>query len=253
MQTGTGQETILGLFAKMLRTSGPLGLYQGLSAPLIAVTPMFAMSFWSYDMGQRIVRYARGTHELQLTDKCLAGGLSAIPTTAIMAPSERLKVLLQTAPKGQYRGLADCLGQVYRTGGLRSVFRGTGLTLLRDIPGSVAWFGVYEAAKVSLRRAQGLTDASPLSPLAVLTAGGLAGMACWTVSIPFDVLKSRFQSAPDGTYPGGAREVLQRLLREEGPGALLTGIKPALLRAFPANAACFLGMEVSRKFLAFMD
>jgi solute carrier family 25 (mitochondrial carnitine/acylcarnitine transporter), member 20/29 len=253
MQTGTGKETIAGLFSQMIRTSGPWGLYKGVSAPLIAVTPMFAVSFWSYDMGQRIVRYVKGTHDLNLTDKCIAGGLSAIPTTAIMAPSERIKVLLQTAAPGQYRGMSDCLMQVYRTGGIPSVFRGTGLTLMRDIPGSVAWFGMYEAAKVSLMRAQGLTDTSQLSPLAVLTAGGLAGMACWTVSIPFDVLKSRFQSAPDGTYPGGARDVLKRLLREEGPGALVTGIKPALLRAFPANAACFLGMEVSRKFLAFMD
>ena len=253
LQTG-GTGTIASLFAQTLRTSGPLGLYQGVSAPLIAVTPMFAVSFWSYDMGQRLVRYAKGgPAELALTDKCVAGGLSAIPTTAIMAPSERIKVLLQTAAPGQYRGFFDCLVQVYRTGGLPSVYRGTGLTLMRDIPGSVAWFGVYEAAKLSFMQMQGLSDTQQLSSLAVLTAGGLAGMACWTVSIPFDVLKSRFQSAPDGTYPGGARDVLRKLLREEGPGALLTGIKPALLRAFPANAACFWGMEVSRKLLAFMD
>lgn len=110
----------------------------------------------------------------------------------------------------------------------------------------------YEAVKLGMMQWQGMTDSSQLSPLAVLSAGGFAGMACWTVSMPADVLKSRFQTAPDGTYRGGM-DILTRLLKEEGFGALFTGIRPALIRAFPANAACFFGMEVSRKMLAFMD
>lgn len=279
MQTTATTETVAGMFLHTFRTAGIPGLYQGVSAPLVAVTPLFAVSFWSYDMGQRLVARVGdtyrsqlpsrsgssattvtaaaaaatgGTADLSLAQKCVAGGLSAIPTTALMAPSERIKCLLQTAPPGTYRGMVDCAAQVYRTGGLRSVFRGTGLTLMRDIPGSVAWFGTYEAVKRGLMQARGVTDPSLLSPVAVLTAGGCAGVACWTVSIPFDVLKSRYQSAPDGTYTG-ARDVLQRLLRDEGPAALFTGIRPALIRAFPANAACFFGMEVSRKLLAFMD
>jgi len=257
MQTGgggTAGSTVLGMLAKTFRTEGISGLYRGVSAPLTAVTPMFAVSFWGYDMGQRVVRSAANVQgDLSLTDKCVAGGLSAIPTTVLMAPSERIKCLLQTAKTpGQYSSMGDCAAQVYRTGGITSLYRGTALTLLRDVPGSVAWFGVYEAVKLGMMQWQGMTDSSQLSPLAVLSAGGFAGMACWTVSIPADVLKSRFQSAPDGTYRGGL-DVFGRLMKEEGVTALFTGIRPALIRAFPANAACFFGMEVSRKLLAFMD
>lgn len=254
MQTTATTESVASMFMKTFRTAGIAGLYKGVSAPLVAVTPMFAVSFWGYDMGQRIVSWwcDAATTGLSLPQKCIAGGLSAIPTTALMAPSERIKCLLQTAKPGQYSSMLDCAQKVYQTGGMVSVFRGTGLTLMRDIPGSVAWFGTYEAVKLGMMQAQGMTDSSQLSPVSVLTAGGLAGMACWTVSIPFDVLKSRFQSAPDGTYTG-ARDVFTRLIRDEGAGALFTGIKPALLRAFPANAACFLGMELSRKMMAFMD
>lgn len=262
MQTGGGggtsgvpNDTIRNIFTQTIRKHGITGLYKGVTAPLIAVTPMFAVSFWSYDMGQRIMGYLQQKHtsQLNLYDKCVAGGLSAIPTTALMAPSERIKVLMQTAQPGQYTSMIDCAKRVYQTGGIQSIFRGTGLTLMRDIPGSIAWFGMYEASKIGFMKLQGVSHVNELHSLSVLTAGGLAGMACWTVSIPFDVLKSRYQSAPDGTYPNGTRDVLQRLLREEGPKALITGIKPALLRAFPANAACFFGMEMSRKFLSFMD
>ena len=61
------------------------------------------------------------------------------------------------------------------------------------------------------------------------------------------MLKSRFQTAPAGTYPGGVRQVAAELLAKEGPGAFFKGLAPALTRAFPANAGGFLAMEVARK------
>ena len=89
-------------------------------------------------MGQRVVRWAQPntTGELSIAQKCFAGGFSAIPATAVMAPSERIKVLLQTAEKGKYKGMVDCGMQVLREGGVRSLFKGTFATLLRDVPGT---------------------------------------------------------------------------------------------------------------------
>lgn len=254
MQTGGGEgQTVLGMFSRTFREGGIRGLYRGVSAPILAISPIFAISFWGYDMGQRVVRYASDnqTGDLSIPQKCIAGGLSGIPTTVLMAPSERIKCLMQINV-GKYSSMWDCTRQVYKEGGIKSVYRGTVFTLLRDVPGSVAWFGTYEAVKLLMIRAQGIEDTSKLSPLAVLTAGGCAGMACWIVSIPADVLKSRYQTAPDGTYKG-LLDVYQTLMAKEGAGALFTGIRPALIRAFPANAACFFGMEVARKLLAFMD
>ena len=39
------------------------------------------------------------------------------------------------------------------------------------------------------------------------------------------------------------------LYRREGARAFFKGLGPALVRAFPANAACFLGVEVSMKMM----
>ena len=91
-----------------------------------------------------------------------------------------------------------------------------------------------------------------LSPIAVLSAGGFAGMACWSVSIPADVIKSRYQTAPEGKY-NGLYDVYKTLIKEEGYAGLVRGMQPALIRAFPANAACFFGMELSKSMLSFMD
>ena len=254
MQTGAVSGSVFGVLAGNLRNEGIAGMYRGVSAPLLAVSPMFAVSFWGYDMGQRIVRWYdnQPIGQLSISQCIVAGGLSAIPATALMAPSERIKCLLQV-PNSPYKGFVDCTTQVFREGGVRSLFKGTALTLMRDTPGSMAWFGTYEFAKMEMKKLQGIDpETGTLSPLAVLSAGGMAGMACWTVAIPFDVLKSRYQSAPEGTYTG-IMDVYSKLVKEEGFSAMFTGIRPALIRAFPANAACFFGMEVARKALAFLD
>ena len=103
-------------------------------------------------MGKQLIQYMdssyvkgeeAGAYQFTTTQLCIAGGFSALPTTVVMAPSERLKCLLQidsnTGGKAKYNGLADCAKKVYAEGGVRSVFKGTGATLLRDVPGSIAW------------------------------------------------------------------------------------------------------------------
>ena len=129
---------------------------------------------------------------------------------------------------------------------LHFLFQGTFATLLRDVPGSFAYFAGYEYIKRALTP-EG-ADPKSLNLLSVTFAGGMAGIFNWLVAIPADVLKSRFQIAPEGTY-NGVRDVLKELLAKEGPMALYKGIGPVMVRAFPANAACFLGVEVAYKFL----
>ena len=66
----------------------------------------------------------------------VAGGFSGILTTVIMAPGERIKCLLQIqkdAVQKKYDGPVDCAKKLYREGGIRSIYRGTVLTLCRGI------------------------------------------------------------------------------------------------------------------------
>ena len=113
---------------------------------------------------------------------------------------------------------------------------------------------VYEG----LRRALAPSAEAPPSTLAVLLAGGLAGVANWVVALPIDAVKSRMQfEALGGTGAGAGagaeslsmRAVAMRLYREGGAKAFFRGFAPVLLRAFPANAACFFAMETSRAWL----
>ena len=120
-----------------------------------------------------------------------------------MTPIERVKVVLQTqvmdatTGKMPFRGPLDVVRHLFKTGGIASIYRGTVATLVRDGPGSVAYFGVYEVLKKNLNK-----EGAELNKASILFAGGMAGVANWSVSIPPDVLKSRLQAAPDGMYKG---------------------------------------------------
>lgn len=222
-----------------------------MSAPLMGVTPIFAICFLGYDLGKQGMHGLRGTtsgvDQLSLGDIGIAGAFSAVPTTAIMAPGERIKCVMQVEPAGSKRfegGVSSVVRHILKDGGVASLYRGTVATLLRDGIGSFAYFGVYEGLK------RGLTPKdSKLSPLAVVTAGGFAGVCNWALAIPFDVIKTRIQTAEAADVGKGIVQHAREMLAKEGVSALYKGAGPAMLRAFPANAACFLGMETSLSLL----
>lgn len=237
--------TTFGQLRTIFVTEGVGGLYRGVSAPLLAVTPAFAVSFWSYDLAltgmHEFSTTAHSKQDLTVGQSCLAGAFSGIPLAAVIAPSERIKCLMQV-DKTRFSGFGDCLQKVYKEGGLRSVFRGLGATCMRDVPGNAAYFGTYELLRRELCR---LEDTSSPTLHVTLLAGGMAGVANWIVALPVDTLKSRLQTAPKGKYRN-VFDVFQQLIRTEGVTALFRGLAPALIRAFPSNAACLAGVETAR-------
>ncbi|XP_037025335.1 mitochondrial carnitine/acylcarnitine carrier protein-like [Bradysia coprophila] len=236
---------------KTLVNEGLRGFYKGMGTPIMMVTPNFALAFFGYGLGKTgISKLWPG--EMTPIKMFFAGGFSGAMCTFLVCPVERIKCLLQiqagSAPlPGQtvYAGPIDCGRQLLKTGGISSLYRGLGATFIRGIPQAGLYFMTYDV----LKKAFAPADGTSLTPIRTLTAGGLTGIINWVFMLPADVIKSRIQTAPEGTYPKGFRDALRALLREDGPKGLFRGIVPVFVRAFPANAACFMGFEVAMKFL----
>lgn len=231
------------------------GLYKGMATPIIGVAPMYAICFFSFTMGKKL-QQSDEKHIYSLRELFAAGALAGLSTTVILAPGERIKCLLQVQnanPTGagtKYTGPADCFKQLYRQGGIRNVYVGTVATACRDIPSSGMYFMTYEYfQRILLPEGKTRED---LSPMRTMFAGGMAGILNWIVAIPADVLKSRQQTAPAGTY-SGFLDVLRKTVASDGMKGLYKGAAPTLIRAFPANAACFLGYECAMKVLNYIS
>ena len=275
LQTSTHKAAstgILPMMTSIVRQQGPLGLYRGVSAPLYTIAPAVAVDFWAYNMAKELVvgqQEQQQQQELSMNQVLCAAVLSAVPSLVITTPSDRIKCLLQT--DASFRGFHDCLYQVVSKGGIQSLYRGTVANICRDVPGHVAWFGTYEYIKRQLQQystwnttnhqqqqdsvdSQVRTVSHPehnhpqTSVWIVTVAGGTAGVLYTVTALPMDVIKSRIQAGPilDRTT---ILQTYRDLVREEGYGAFVRGMNPSLIRAFPANAACFLGMEWAHQLL----
>lgn len=241
LQTGVYNSTaacIKGTVAK----DGLLGFYRGVMPPLLGVTPMFAVSFWGYDMGKKIVGNYSGKkpEEFTVGQTSTAGFISAVPTTLVAAPFERVKVMMQI--QSGKSSMGSVISEMYRTGGIRSIFKGSAATLARDGPGSALYFATYEIVKEKLS-----TPGEDLSLFAVSVAGGCAGVSMWLGVFPIDTIKSTQQSSNTNISIATATK---NIYAKGGIKAFFPGVGPALARSFPANAATFVGVEVAKNFLS---
>lgn len=114
-----------------------------MSAPIAGVAPIFAMSFFGFGLGKRL-QQKTPDEELSNLQLFAAGAFSGIFTTSIMAPGERIKCLLQIQQGGnapqKYNGMVDCAKQLYKEGGIHSIYKGAFATLLRGKEKNLLFF-----------------------------------------------------------------------------------------------------------------
>lgn len=217
------------------------GFYKGVIPPLLGVTPIFAVSFWGYDVGKKIVsrNEVAGT-PLTTSQMATAGFISAIPTTLVMAPTERIKVVLQTSSSNSF---VEAAKRLVHEGGIQSLFKGSLATLARDGPGSALYFASYEVCKKMLNKSSSTGDEINITNVCI--SGGVAGMSMWLVVFPIDTIKTKLQASA-GQHKQSMVEATKEIYRiRGGVKGFFPGLGPALLRSFPANAATFLGVELT--------
>ena len=223
---------------EIVRGRGFRGFYQGVTAPLLGVVPIFGLYYGTFKIGRDCMnKHSEATKTL---NTALAGACAAIVTTLVACPAERLKTILQLAPSTQSTGLKDLFGlvrELYTLGGMRALYSGLSLMLAKDIPSSIIYFSVYEKIK------QSLVSRTSSDILPVIVAGGCAGVSSWTLTAPLDTLKSirQSQTSPKGALPAWA--MARSIWRRDGLKGFWRGLVPSVARSFPANAACFGGIE----------
>lgn len=128
--------------------------------------------------------------------------------------------------------------RILRQYGIRGLFRGITATALRDI-GYGTYFGAYEATVRYWPRtaSQNATGKTPW--LATLAAGGLAGIAGWVATFPFDVIKTRVQSTFSKSLANPYRNTWSTAVasyRTEGLPVFFRGLAPTLIRSLPLSS-----------------
>ncbi|CAI9114119.1 OLC1v1014769C1 [Oldenlandia corymbosa var. corymbosa] len=239
------------IFRHVVSKEGPLALYRGMAAPLASVTFQNAMVFQIYAILSRAF-----DNDVSVTDPPSYRGvyLGGVGTGAIqsllLSPVELVKIRLQLqrniSSTNIHRGPVDLARSILKTEGLRGMYRGLMITVLRDAPAHGVYFWTYEYMREQLH--PGCRKNGQESFRTMLFAGGLAGVASWVSCYPLDVIKTRFQAQNSAKYTGIV-DCFRQSVKEEGYRVLWRGLGTAVARAFVVNGAIFTAYETALRCL----
>ena len=169
----------------------------------------------------------------------VAASMGESAACLVRVPTEVLKAKMQTS-EANASSLSRTFGLVLAekehsgplgrfTGGL---YRGYGITLMREIPFAMIQFPIYEFLKTYWT--ENLRGGVPVNPLQAAACGSFGGALAAAATTPLDVVKTRLMVGADknGVPYGGIADVVARTAAENPhrkAAVFFSGIQPRVV------------------------
>ncbi|CAK4632178.1 hypothetical protein AeMF1_006692 [Aphanomyces euteiches] len=187
--------------------------------------------------------------------KATHGAIAGMCATLIAYPLEvvRTRIILQRSG----RSIPAEVTQIYRSEGVRGLYRGCLSGLVGSIPFEGVQFACYEYCKSYAVQQRWPAWRWPeskrsLNSVDYLVIGSVSGAIAQLVSYPFDSVKKRLQAdtlAKHKQY-SGMLDCFDKVIRDEGTLALYRGTLPNMVRVVPYAAVMFASYEAAKGFLS---
>ncbi|KAL3809839.1 hypothetical protein ACHAXA_009254 [Cyclostephanos tholiformis] len=184
----------------------------------------------------------------------IAASIGEAAACLIRVPTEVVKSKMQTNAIGSstvistLRSVLSERGSFGSVGVLGGLYRGYGITLMREVPFATLQFPLYE----SLKHEWGKYIGRDVSPAQSAACGSFAGGIAAAITTPLDVVKTRVMLGSDasGVRYRGLPDVVRRLYNEEeGYSVFFRGIQPRVLWISIGGFVFFGAYESYRSFL----
>ncbi|KAF2147797.1 mitochondrial ornithine carrier protein AmcA/Ort1 [Myriangium duriaei CBS 260.36] len=254
----------LDCFRQSLRQHGFLGMYRGVSAPLVGAAVETSSLFFSYrvcqDLAQSTIYSANEPLPLGALATC--GAFSGAFTSLLLTPIELVKCKMQVPAQAVTHvvrpSMFAIITSVFKTQGISGFWRGQMGTLFRETGGSAAWFGSYEGVSAAFRKVnygkgktmdgqQGEKMVLPIHQQMI--AGAAAGMSYNFAFFPADTIKSRMQTEEVVAITGSRPtfwSVGRAIWTQHGLKGLYRGCGITVARSAPSSALIFTMYETLR-------
>jgi len=167
----------------------------------------------------------------------VAGGISAAVSKTVVAPLERVKILLQIqdaskfiAKDQQYKGMVDCFQRVHKEQGVLSFWRGNVVNVVRYFPTQALNFAFKDVYKKMFM--EGIDQKTQFWKFFAgnLAAGGAAGATSLSIVYPLDFARTRLgadvgKAAGDREFKGLA-DCIKKSYKADG---IVRGLYPGFI------------------------
>jgi solute carrier family 25 carnitine/acylcarnitine transporter 20/29 len=203
---------------------GLIGFYKGMGFPLATVSVLNAIVFSTNE----ICKIWLGYHnENSLLEGTITGAMAGLVNSVVVTPVElvkcRLQVQTESKTQSRYKGIMDCIRQTYGEKGIRAIYQGNSVTIIREIAGYGSQFGTYYYSKNMMAKLTN-REIKELNNLCLMASGAISGVFCWFFSYPTDVIKTNIQLDIDGNrfkknkllFDGGMIECYKYIYQTKG-------------------------------------
>jgi len=212
---------------RVMQQEGIQGFWAGNGASLLRVFPVSGIACVLYHFFVDQLNYFFGGSPA--LNRTVGAGAAGIVATTAVYPLDvvRARLALQGSNGHHtYNGILDCGRKIIRTGGIFSLYRGLGVTILGCAPFLAIQQGIYDSLKF------GLLDFGFQPGLRLyFGCGMIAGMGAQTFVFPMDLIRRKMQMSNLVLL-----KLLRRILMREGLSGFTTGLMPTILRTMPAVA-----------------
>ena len=214
-----------------LGAGGFRGIYNGLGAAAIGSAPGAALFFSTYEnLKVRVNGLGIGDPAI---GHCIAASCGEAAACLVRVPTEVIKQNMQIGQGTQsvVKAFKEILAQketnAFMSSTLGGLYRGYGITLMREVPFAFIQFPIYERMKMHWGKYRG----EEVTPLQAALCGSISGAIAGALTTPLDVLKTRLMIGKDkdGVAYKNAIDAGKRIVREEGWRVLLSGIEPRVM------------------------
>jgi len=231
------------------QAEGLRGFYRGIVPPLSTVALSNSITFAVYGK----VKTLLPSHLNEAIRGGISGSIAGVFACLIVTPRDLIKSNLQVTPCPYMTGTntssfpsIHIISKIFKEDGLFGMYRGSVVSIVRDIPGNAVYFSVYESLKKFFT-----PKGEKLPPIYYLIlSGGSAGIAYWSAIYPIDTIRTRIQiqRPVNGRYQG-IIECTKKLYYEKGIRGFYRGYFLCILRSFPISAVNFSIYEMTLHFL----
>lgn len=253
-------------FKSIIKREGIRGLYRGLGANLVGVTPEKAIKLSVNDIIREVRRKLISVKavwvcliqgmvcsvclqfftdrskdgKITIAQEVFAGAGAGFTQVVATNPMEIVKIRMQVQGNNPKKRMSTA--QVVKNLGITGLYRGSSATLLRDVPFSALFFPLY----ANLKHLIGNEDAM----LTSLVAGFIAGATASGICTPFDVIKTRLQVEGAKKHYDGMMDCCRKVFNNEGFLALYKGCGPRMMVVAPLFGISLVAFDVQKRFMA---
>ncbi|KAJ8654966.1 hypothetical protein O0I10_009362 [Lichtheimia ornata] len=249
-RSATGRNlSFLGVGARIVKNESFWALYKGLGAVTAGIVPKMAIRFSSFEMYKGALADENG---ITSRTGIFFAGLAAGTTEAVcvVSPADLVKIRLQAQRNSladpmdtpKYRSFSHAFVTIIKEEGIGALYKGVGLTALRQATNQAANFTAYQELKKQARNFQKVDE---LPSYQTLVIGGISGAMGPLSNAPIDTIKTRIQKSVSLTGSGWERfkQVTTEIYTKEGFRAFYKGLTPRVLRVAPGQAVTFVVYE----------